>query len=255
MRNALEGKVAIITGASSGIGKATARACGKAGTKVVLAARRVEEGEAVAREIRDEGGDALFVRTDVTKAADVEAMVAAAIRTYGRLDCAFNNAGNIGQAPLIDFTEEQWDTFMHVHLKGTWLCLKHEIRAMLKRGGGSIVNMASACAEIATEGDSAYGAAKAGIVSLTRYAALEHAESGIRVNAVSPALIRSEMVDGFPPEVKAELMRKYSAGRMGEPSEIADAVLWLFSQASSFVTGHNLVIDGGYTPFRDNTRR
>jgi NAD(P)-dependent dehydrogenase (short-subunit alcohol dehydrogenase family) len=247
MAGKLNGKVAIVTGASSGIGKATAIAFAREGALVAVAARRESEGEETVREIREAGGEATFVKTDVSRASDVEALVNRTLETYGRLDCAFNNAGIGIAGPLTDLSEEEWDRLMDVNLKGTWLCLKYQIPAMLRQGGGAIVNMASITGVVGFPGISVYAATKGGVIALSRSAALECAKSGVRINSISPGLIETDMVTSSPAEWLAQMTAAHPVGRMGKVEEVAEAVVWLCSDAASFVTGHNMIIDGGYT--------
>lgn len=244
-----EGKVAVVTGASTGIGEATAVAFAAQGAKVVLADIDEEGGHQVVSSIRAGGGDAFFVRTDVSRADDVEALIKETVRTYGRLDCACNNAGIQGdEAPTAEWTEENWDRVVNVNLKGVWLCVKYEILEMLKTGGGSIVNMSSVNAYTAWPNLAPYVASKHGINGLTKSAAREYAAKGIKINAVAPGIIRTPMnVERLTnPEAEARLVAMEPIGRLGAPEEVAAAVLWLCGEASSFVTGHCLVVDGGY---------
>ena len=249
MPGKLEGKVALITGGSSGIGRAAAMAFARAGARVVLGNRRVPEGEETVKSVNDAGGEATLVKTDVTKAAEVEALVTAAVEAYGRLDCAFNNAGTTGvMARTAECTEENWDTIMNLNLKGVWLCMKYEILQMLKRGGGAIVNNASVAAMVGLRGGPAYSASKGGVIQLTRTAALEYAQKGIRVNAVCPGYVLTPMTEGHlkeNPEFEAQIKKYQPLGRLGSTEEVAEAVVWLCSDAASFITGHPLVIDGG----------
>jgi NAD(P)-dependent dehydrogenase (short-subunit alcohol dehydrogenase family) len=249
MRN-FEGKVVLVTGGTSGIGREAALAFAREGARVVVAGRRVAEGERTVQLIREAGGDALFVRTDVTQAAEVEALVNKALEAYGRLDVAFNNAGTEGAlGPLTELPVEPWDETLAVNLKGTWLCLKYEIPAILKQGG-AIINNASVVGMVGLPGTTIYAAAKGGVISMTRAAALEYATAGIRINVVSPGVTDTDMLDRFTggDEIaKARLGASQPIGRAARPREIAEAVLWLASDAASFVMGHNLVVDGGYT--------
>jgi NAD(P)-dependent dehydrogenase (short-subunit alcohol dehydrogenase family) len=249
MGRRLEGKVALVTGGSSGIGRATALALAREGARIAIGNRRIPEGEETARMIREAGGEALLVRTDVTRATEVEALAAKTVETYGRLDCAFNNAGTTGEmARTADCTEENWDRTVTLNLKGVWLSMKYEIPAMLKNGGGSIVNNASVAGLVGMRGGPAYSASKGGVIQLTRTAALEYAKMGIRVNAVCPGYVLTPMVEGpirAKPELEEQIKKYQPLGRLGTPEEIAEAVVWLCSDAASFVTGHPLVIDGG----------
>jgi len=249
MTKQFDGKVALVTGAASGIGRASALAFAREGAKTVVADILVEGGEETVRLIKEAGGEALFVKTDVSKAAEVEALIQKVVDIYGRLDYAHNNAGIEGtMAPTADCTEENWDRTININLKGIWLCMKYEIPQMLKQGGGAIVNTASVAGLVGFQGLPAYCASKGGVIQLTRAAALEYAEAGIRVNAVCPGVIRTPMVQrilSIQPEMEAALTTMEPVGRMGEPEEIAEAVVWLCSDAASFVTGHPMVVDGG----------
>ncbi len=249
MSKQFEGKVALVTGASSGIGRASALAFAREGAKVIVADVLVEGGEETVRMIKEAGGEALFVKTDVSKASEVENLIHKAVETYGRLDCASNNAGIEGQsAPTADCSEENWDRTININLKGAWLCMKYEIPQMLKQGGGAIVNTASVAGLVGFQGLPAYSASKGGIIQLTRVAALEYAKAGIRVNAVCPGVIRTSMVErlqGGQAEAEAGFIAMEPVGRMGKPEEIAEAIVWLCSDAASFVTGHPMVVDGG----------
>ncbi|AFY34061.1 glucose 1-dehydrogenase [Calothrix sp. PCC 7507] len=243
----LNHKVAIVTGASSGIGRAAAIAFGKAGTKVVVAARRQTEGEATVSLIKEAGGEGLFVKTDVTQAADVETLVEKAIQTYGRLDYAFNNAGSGKAGAITDLTEADWDDEINANLKSIWLCMKYEIPAMQKSGSGAIVNMSSQGALLGIAKYGAYGAAKAGVIALSRAAAAEYSGDGIRINTVSPGAIKTDLWATAPQEMLDQVIAGIPLKRIGAPEDIAEAVVWLCSDAARFVTGHNLVIDGGFT--------
>jgi Dehydrogenases with different specificities (related to short-chain alcohol dehydrogenases) len=242
-----DGKVALVTGGSSGIGKATALAFARAGANVVIASRRVTEGEQTVHEICERGGDAIFVKTDVSKASEVEGLMNQTIEFYGRLDYACNNAGTFVMGRLFELSEEEWDRTINANLKGIWLSLKYQIPIMLQQKGGVIVNMASMSAIIGNPGVSIYSASKGGVVALTQSAAIEYAASGIRINAISPGVISTPMVDDIPTPLLEDIQSKHPIGRLGKPEEIADAVVWLCSDKASFVTGHNMVIDGGYT--------
>jgi NAD(P)-dependent dehydrogenase (short-subunit alcohol dehydrogenase family) len=249
MTRELDGKVALVTGGGSGIGRATAVAFAKAGAKVVIANRSVPAGEETARRITESGGWAVFVRTDVTKAADVETMVATTVQTFGRLDCAFNNAGATGSGlRLADHTEEAFDHTVATNLKGVWLCMKYEILQMLRQGGGALVNCASVAGLIGGLVGIAYVASKFGVVGMSRAAAREYAKDGIRVNAVCPGVTRTAMVDDFSrdnPGWEDRVRATYPMGRIGTPEEVANAVVWLCSDGASFISGHALPVDGG----------
>jgi NAD(P)-dependent dehydrogenase (short-subunit alcohol dehydrogenase family) len=244
------GKVAVVTGGTSGIGKAAAIALAQAGANVVVAGRRQAEGEETIRQIQAIGGDGFFVVTDVSKEADVQALIEKTMARYGRLDIAFNNAGVDQEAtPLPEQTEATYDRIMDINVKGVWLSLKHEIPAMLKNGGGAIVNTTSGLGLVGAVGVPIYVASKHAVEGLTKSVALEYAKQGIRVNAVSPGLIQTEMLDRTV-QTNTELMEYFKTtlpmGRIGTPQEVVNAVLWLCSDASSFVTGHSLTVDGGY---------
>ena len=247
-----EGKSIVITGGSSGIGRATALAFGQEGADVVIADVDVSEGENTVRMIKEASGEAMFVEADVTKSNEVEALIKRAVGTYGRLDCAFNNAGIVGgaQVATADCPEETWERIISVNLKGVFLCLKYEIPQMLKQGGGAIVNMASVGGLVGVAGTAAYAASKHGVVGLTKVAALDYARSGIRINCVCPTTIRTPLTARLF-DTKTErgefLKGLIPMGRLGKPEEVAEAVLWLCSSAASFVTGHSLTVDGGHS--------
>src|SRR5271155_2372446 len=250
MAKDLEGKVALVTGGTSGIGRDTAVLFAKAGAKVVVAGRREAEGKETVELVRAAGGDGLFVQADVSKASDVETLVKKTVEKFGRLDVAFNNAGIEGVlAPIIRQSEEDWDRTININLKGVWLCLKYEIRQMLKQGGGgTIVNMASILGLVGSVGAAAYSASKHGVIGLTKTAALENAKSGIRINAVCPGFTETPMADRTlrVPEVHQYVLSCHPIGRLGRPREIADAVVWMCSDRASFMTGQSLVLDGGF---------
>lgn len=252
MARTMEGKVAIVTGASSGIGQATALRFGQEGATVVLAARRSAEGEKVAELVRDIGSEATFVRTDISRSNDVRNLVQTCVERYGRLDYACNNAGIEGAlAPLIEYSEDQWNEVIDINLKGTWLCMREEIPHMRDGGGGAIVNVASIAGVIGFPRLAPYSATKHGMIGLTKTAAMEHAGDNIRVNVVLPGLIDTDMADRFvgPPESGVEdfIMSLTAMRRRGTPEEIAEMILWLCSDASSYVTGSSMVVDGGAT--------
>lgn len=251
MAGLVTGKVAIITGAGSGIGRASALAFAREGAKVVVADMVIEGGEETVSLIKQSGGEALFVKTDVSKATEVEALVQRAVAAYGRLDCAYNNAGIEGAgATTAEYPEEMWDRVLAINLTGVWLCLKYEIAQMLKQGGGAIVNTASTAGLVGYPRGSAYVASKHGVVGLTKTAALEYAKAGIRVNAVCPGAIDTPMmgrITDHRPQRAARMAAAEPVGRMGNPTEIAEAVVWLCSDAASFVTGHAMAVDGGMT--------
>jgi NAD(P)-dependent dehydrogenase (short-subunit alcohol dehydrogenase family) len=249
MNRSMEGRVVVVTGGNSGIGRGTAIAFSEAGAKVVIAARRVREGEETVDEIKSVGGDARFVRTDVTSEAEVEAMIDFTVSEYGRLDAAFNNAGFIKRIPLVEMTEQQFDEMLAVDLKGMWFCLKHEIRHMLKNERGTIVNMSSGYGLFASpSGVSGFAACAHGVVGLTKAAALEYAGSGIRVNAVLPTWILSKprkQGDAAAEARDQKILSNLPLRRKGTTAEVGQAVLWLCSDASSYVNGHSMLIDGG----------
>ena len=246
----LAGKVALVTGAGSGIGRASALTFAREGAKVVVADVVVEGGEETVGMIKTAGGEALFVKADVSQAVEVEALINKTLATYGRLDCAHNNAGIEGAvATTAECTEENWDRIIAINLKGVWLCMKYEIPQMLKQGGGAIVNTASGAGLVGIPRAGAYVASKHGVVGLTKTAALEYAKAGIRVNAVCPGVIDTPMVQRITsrrPHLVERMAAGEPVGRMGKPQEIAEAVVWLCSEAASFVTGHAMAVDGGY---------
>jgi NAD(P)-dependent dehydrogenase (short-subunit alcohol dehydrogenase family) len=249
MSKELENKVALITGGTTGIGRDTAVLFAKAGAKVIFSGRREVEGNETLNLVRAAGGDGHFVKSDVSKSADVESLVQKTIEKYGRLDVAFNNAGIEGVwSPLIEQTEENWDQVQNINLKGVWLSLKYEILQMLKQGGGgAIVNMSSVAGLIGAAGAGVYVASKHGVLGLTKSAAIEYATHGIRVNAVCPAIIETAMAERAfgEPEVSKRMVSLHPLGRFGKPVEVAEAVLWLCSDKSSFTTGQYLGVDGG----------
>jgi NAD(P)-dependent dehydrogenase (short-subunit alcohol dehydrogenase family) len=246
------GKVAIVTGASSGIGEATARLLASRGASVVLAARREEAMAALAEEIVSAGGTASFIRTDVSDAGEVAAMVAHAVETYGRLDIAVNNAGTGTQVyPVIDLPDEYWDSVLDTNLKGNFLCLKHQARAMLAAGnGGAIINVGSVNTFLGCPGAAAYCASKAGQLALTTSASAELAEHGIRVNLVCPGVTDTPMHHQIKANLGAEAFEGMKAQthqrRIGAPVEIASAIAFLASDEASFITGTTLTADGGF---------
>lgn len=248
MEKTFEHKVAIVTGGSFGIGKATAIAFARRAARVVVA--DWIQDDSVLKEIQELGGTAIYVRCDVSKTADVAAMISQTVKAFGRIDFAVNNAGIEGKnASCHECTEENWDKTININLKGLWLCMKHEIPVMLKQGKGAIVNVASIAGLIGFPGLPAYVVSKHGIVGLTKTAALEYAKQGIRVNAVCPGVIKTAMVDRITGEDKV-VEKKYEdmepIGRMGHPDEVAEAIIWLCSDAASFVTGDAMSVDGGW---------
>jgi len=250
MTRDLEGKVGLVTGGTSGIGRETAVHFAKSGAKVVVSGRREKEGEETVELVRAAGGEGLFVRSDVSKAADVETLVRKTVERFQRLDIAFNNAGIEGVwVPIARQSEEDFDRTIDINLKGVWLCLKYEIRQMLAQGGGgAIVNMASVTGLTGSAGAAAYSASKHGVIGLTKSAALETAKSGIRINAVCPAVIETSMADRLfgAPKINKSVLALHPVGRFGKPEEVAEAVVWMCSARASFLTGQSLVLDGGF---------
>jgi NAD(P)-dependent dehydrogenase (short-subunit alcohol dehydrogenase family) len=247
----LEGKIALVTGGGSGIGRASAMAFARDGARVVVADVNTEGGEETVQAIKEAGGEAILVHADVSKGSAVAAMVRRTVEVFGRLDCAFNNAGVSGGSRNLtaEYPEEDWDRVISINLKGVWLCMKSEIPQMLKQGGGAIVNTASVAGLVGIRGTSAYIASKHGVAGLTKAAALEYAESGIRINAVCPGYIRTPLLqpilDRYP-GFEEQVIARHPVGRLGTPEEVAEAVVWLCSDAASFVTGHAMPVDGGY---------
>ncbi len=251
MAGILEGKVALITGAGSGIGRATSKIFAREGAKLVLADVVEDAGRQTLAMVADTGHDAIFVKTDVANAAEVDATVAKAVATYGRLDCAFNNAGIEGATGLThECTRENWDRVLAINLTGVWLCMKAELAQMLKQGkGGAIVNTSSGAGLAGVRGMPAYVAAKHGVAGLTRAAAIEYGKHGIRVNAVCPGPIRTPMMErllGVRPDAEARFARGGPLRRLGEPGEIGETVAWLCSDHASYVTGLPMPVDGGF---------
>jgi NAD(P)-dependent dehydrogenase (short-subunit alcohol dehydrogenase family) len=244
------GKVVLVTGGTSGIGRETAVLFAKRGARVVVAGRRENEGNETVDLIRRAGSEGIFVRTDVSRAADVKAVLEKTVEAFGGLDYAFNNAGIEGNwVPIVEQSEQDWDQTIDINLKGTWLCLKYELQQMLKQGrGGAIVNNASISSFIGSYGSTTYAASKHGVMGLTKGAALEVARNKIRVNAVCPAAIETPMAERLfgEPDVREKALRFYPLGRFGEPLEVAEAVLWMCSSAAAFMTGQSLVLDGGF---------
>lgn len=251
MEKRFENKVALVTGAGSGIGKRTALQFAEEGAKVIVADLSIENGQETVRLIQEMKGEAVFVKTDVSKAADVEAMVETAVKSYGRLDCAVNCAGVPGSilVSTVDHVEEEWDKTIDINLKGVWLCLKYQIPQMLKQGGGTIVNLASVAGLVGSTIGVAYIASKHGVVGITKAAAYEYASKNIRINALCPGTVRTPMGD-LTYIGREEMMKvRHPIGRVGTPEDIAEASLWLCSDASSFITGTALPIDGGFMAY------
>jgi len=250
MTRRFDGKCVLVTGAASGIGRATALAFAAEGARLVLSDVDEPNGRATLAAAQERGAEVEFVRADVSRAADCAAMVDRAVDRFGRLDVAFNNAGiNITAAPLADIDESAWQRILGVNLTGVFLCMKHEIAAMKRTGGGSIVNTASVGGLIGTAGVTAYCATKHGVIGLTKSAALDHINDGIRINAICPGGTRTAMLNEWfkDPEVERAALAGTPIGRMADPAEIARAVLFLASEDASFMVGHALVADGGLT--------
>lgn len=246
-----DGKVALVTGATSGMGLVTAIAFAEQGAKAVVCGRREAEGAEAVRRIEQAGGEGLFIRCDVTKASDVEAMIERIEATYGRLDIAFNNAGvGAKYLPVEQQTEEEFDRVTAINLKGVWLCMKYEIPAILRAGGGSIVNNSSVGGLIGLAGMAIYNATKHGVLGMTKSAAIDYAKKGIRINAVCPGIIQTETAAssmGGREAVQKLGATRHPIGRAGESEDVADAVLWLCSPQSSMLIGQSIALDGGRT--------
>ena len=245
-----ESKVVLVTGATSGIGAATAKAFAARGDRVVLAGRRTDKGEAIADEIKSAGGEALFVQADVAESEQIEALVEKTVATYGRLDVAFNNAGIEGDVfvPVHEQSIENYESVFDINVRGVLASTKAEIPAMLKNGGGAIINNASIAGLIGFAGMSVYTASKHAVIGLTRNIALEYAQQGIRANAIAPGPIETEMFDRFAnEEVRQMIDATVPMGRAGKPEEIASAILWLGDPANTYTTGQVIAVDGGYT--------
>lgn len=243
-------KVALVTGGGAGMGRAICLQFAREGAKVVVAERNAVDGEQTAKMIRDTGGDACFVHTDISRSADVDIMLRTCLDTYGTLDYAVNNAGVEGTLmPLAEGTEENWDTVVGTNLKGTWMCLRAELQQMIKGDGGAIVNLSSVAGLGGFPGLAPYSAAKHGVLGLTKTAAMEYAANNIRVNAICPGLIDTDMGNRFTGGPKSDLeqfiLSLKPMKRRGSPAEVAEAAIWLCSDAASFVTGHAMVVDGG----------
>ena len=249
MSGIMDGKVVIITGAASGIGRATAQIFAREGARVIIADVNEKGGEETLSMINKVGQQGLFVKADMTAETDVKTLIERAISAHGRLDAAFNNAGIEGkQGSSADMPANEFDRIIAVNLKGVYLCMKYQIQAMLKGGGGAIVNTASVAGLVGFPGLGAYVASKHGVIGLTKTAALEYAKANIRVNCVCPGLIDTPMVGrlgGSNPEMVAALTQTEPVGRLGKPAEIGEAAVWLCSDHASFVTGHSMVVDGG----------
>jgi len=249
MPDEYQGKVVLVTGGSYGIGRAAAIGFARRGAKVSIADVDVRRGEDTLQRIKDDGGEAIFIKADVSSEADVEAMVGKTVEAFGRLDCAFNNAGIHKQfISTIDFTAEDWEEMINVNLKSVWLCMKYEIPQMLKQGKGAIVNTSSAAGLVGAPSNPAYPASKHGVVGLTKCTALEFARKGIRINCVCPGPTRTGMNEALvatSPEIVKAMDQKVPMGRIGEPEEVAAAAIFLCSDEASYITGHALPVDGG----------
>jgi NAD(P)-dependent dehydrogenase (short-subunit alcohol dehydrogenase family) len=250
--NEFDSKVALITGGNSGIGRATALAFAQKGAKVVIASRRIKESEETISLIQDKGGTATFIQTDITQAIQVEKLIAQTVNIYGRIDYAFNNAGV--EEPVtssVKKTEEMWDLIIDTNLKGVWLSMKYQIAQMLKQDRGVIINNSSILGLVALPNVPIYTASKHGVIGLTKSLALEHAKNNIRINCVCPGGIETDLLarnlDSLGEEGKSKFISLHPIGRLGKPEEIANSVIWLCSQAASFITGQSLAIDGGFT--------
>lgn len=245
----MQNKVALITGGTSGIGHATALAFARAGASVVVAGRREPEGARVVRGIQDAGGKASFIRADVTRESDVRAMVQHALETFGRLDYAFNNAGVELVQPVVEANPDDYRRVFDANVLGVLLSMKHEIPALLRSGGGAIVNTSSIAGSVGFPGTAIYAASKSAVNGLTRAAAMEVAKQNIRINGISPAAIDTEMFDRFAgsDQNKQHMATLHPVGRIGRSEEVAAAVLFLCSEGASFITGHDLKVDGGFT--------
>ena len=253
MAGLLEGKISLVTGAGSGIGRATSLVMAREGATIVVSDINADGGEETVSAIKEAGGEGMFVHADVSRPDDVAALIGQVVAAYGRLDCAHNNAGVEGfmAGRLHEYPEEDWDRLINVNVKGVWLCLKHEIPQMMQQGGGAIVNTASAAGLVGSRRLSAYVASKHAVVGLTKAAALEYARDGIRVNAVCPGIIDTPMVrrlaGGREADYEATISVRQPIGRLGTPEEIAESVTWLCSEAASLVTGLAMAVDGGFT--------
>jgi NAD(P)-dependent dehydrogenase (short-subunit alcohol dehydrogenase family) len=242
----VEDKVALVTGASSGIGRASARLFAREGAKVVVADIDVDGGRDTVEMIHADGGTAIFVKCDVRNDDELESALNVALANYGQLDCAHNNAGVESHlARTIDVTDDEWDRLFDLNLKGVWRCMKHEIPPMVAHGGGAIVNTSSISGLVGSRGLGPYSASKFGVNGLTKASALDYASKNIRINSVCPGVVQTPLLDRL---IDAEtLLAETTLGRIARPEEIAEAVVWLCSDRASFITGHNLVVDGGFT--------
>lgn len=243
----MKNKTVIITGGASGIGKATAELFAKNGASIVISDIQADEGKAVAERIMASGGKASFFKTDVSVPEDMEAVVSFALKTYGKLDIAINNAGIGGELnPVADLSLEGWQKVISINLSSLFYGMKYQIQAMLKNGGGSIVNVSSILGSVGFAGSAGYASAKHGVIGLTQTAALEYSSQKIRINAVGPGFINTPLLDALDDEMKAQLVAMHPIGRLGESEEVAELIYWLSSDKASFVTGSYHPVDGGY---------
>jgi NAD(P)-dependent dehydrogenase (short-subunit alcohol dehydrogenase family) len=244
-----DGKVAIVTGGGSGIGQAACHLYAREGAKVVVSDIDEKGGDETCRAIQEMNGEAAFVRADVSNPGDCQSLVDETTEKYGRLDIAFNNAGIGGEANLTgEYSAEGWQKVIDINLSGVFYCMRYEIPAMLKTGGGAIVNMASILGQVGFSKSPAYVAAKHGVVGLTRTAAIEYAQQGLRINSVGPAFIHTPLISGLEQnaQIRDYLISLHPIGRLGAPEEVAELVIWLSSEKASFVTGAYYAVDGGY---------
>jgi NAD(P)-dependent dehydrogenase (short-subunit alcohol dehydrogenase family) len=247
MEKMFDNKVVIVTGGGSGIGQVTANLYAQEGAKVIVSDLNEKGGQETVASIKKAGGEASFVKTDVSNAEDCQALVKTTVNMYGRLDMAFNNAGIGGEMnPIADMSVEGWLKVINVNLNSVFYCMKYELPEMLKQGHGSIVNMSSILGQVAFANSAAYVAAKHGVIGVSRNAAIEYAKQGIRVNAVGPAFINTPLLSALDQEMKEALVTLHPIGRLGEAREVAEMVVWLSSDKASFVTGNYYAIDGGY---------
>ncbi|PJZ59112.1 glucose 1-dehydrogenase [Leptospira barantonii] len=250
----MKDKVAMVTGGSTGIGKAVVQEFVLRGVKVVFCGRRLDEGKKLETKIREQGGDVYFVTCDVTSGEQVKKVVDTAVEKFGRLDFGINNAGIMGlNHPLHEYPENVWDNVVNVNLKGAWLSMKYQIPEIIKVGGGAVVNVSSISGINGVVGINPYAAAKHGVVGLTKSAALEYAKKNVRVNAICPGAVKTEILDELfhlakdPEEAEKQLVKLHPLHRIATPEEIAKTVVWLCSEDSSFITGTAIPVDGGYS--------